>query len=128
MTSGLKYNLTRLFAIGMCLLVSFSRIYHGVHTLNQLLNGWVWGVALSYFFTDIYYDELVRFFFKIPTLSYYKLAWNKGTKIFYLSYIVGTFLWAVGRIINPIPDVWFANIEKNCGNTLKTNDVVDPES
>ena len=34
LTSGLKYNLSRFFAIGMCLLVSFSRIYHGVHTLN----------------------------------------------------------------------------------------------
>ena len=38
-----------------CFMIAFSRIYHGVHTYNQILLGWILGVSLHVFFCHVVY-------------------------------------------------------------------------
>ena len=56
--ASLKMKSSFAVAIVWILLVAFSRIYHGVHTINQILNGWIWGTCLYKLFCDILYDEI----------------------------------------------------------------------
>ena len=44
-----------------CFMIAFSRIYHGVHTYNQILLGWILGVALYFFFCHVVYNDIIRF-------------------------------------------------------------------
>jgi len=48
------------------ILIAFSRIWHAVHTLNQIFSGFIWGTALYVLYCDILYYELCRFIKNIP--------------------------------------------------------------
>lgn len=48
-------------AIVTILLTCVSRIWHAVHTLNQLFSGIIWGYGLYYLFCYILYYEIRRF-------------------------------------------------------------------
>ena len=56
---------TRIFSLAFTLLVvfmiAFSRIYHGVHTYNQILLGWGLGVLIYFLFCHVAYQRLTTF-------------------------------------------------------------------
>lgn len=55
---SIKYRISFIFIVVVILLISFSRIWHAVHTINQLSGGWIWGYGLYYLYSKILYVEL----------------------------------------------------------------------
>ena len=63
----------------VCLAIALSRIYHGVHTYNQILLGWGLGVLLYILFCHVAYHPLTTFVKQTYKYSIKELAWNRGT-------------------------------------------------
>lgn len=99
-----------------CFMIAFSRIYHGVHTYNQILLGWGLGLTLYVFFCHIVYDDLIRFTSKTHKRTWMKLIFNKGTMVFYIIYIIATFNFIFGDMIHPAPEEWIETIKRNCAS------------
>ena len=53
--------ITLAVTLTVCLAIAFSRIYHGVHTYNQIFAGWGLGVGLYYLFCHVAYHSLTHF-------------------------------------------------------------------
>ena len=103
-----------LTAIGV-LVVSFSRIWLGVHTLNQILNGWVWGFSLQLLFTDILYYEICRFVHSIYKRSPGRLVYNFGTRNYVFIFFLGSAIFYFSFILHPTPKEWVNKLNENCG-------------
>lgn len=93
----------------------FSRIWHAVHTFNQLFSGLVWGFGLYYLYCYILYYEIRRFVKSVRTRSIYKLVFNFGTKNFFILMIMGTAMYFIGSHLNPLPEEWNEKMRQNCG-------------
>ena len=81
--------------------IAFSRIYHGVHTYNQILLGWGLGVLLYVLFCHVAYVRLTRFVSKTYKYSIKELLWNRGAQIFYGFYGLAIFNFCFGELIHP---------------------------
>jgi membrane-associated phospholipid phosphatase len=100
--------------LSVVFLIAFSRIYHGVHTYNQILLGWALGGALHYFFCHVMYRDLTHFVGNIHRYSWKTLFFNKGTGFFYLIYAIAIFNFVFGEMIHPAPKEWADTIRTNC--------------
>ena len=92
-----------IFTLFTCFMIAFSRLYHGVHTYNQIMLGWGLGVALYFFFCHVVYNDLIRFVSKTHNHTWTKLIFNKGTMVFYTIYAIAIFNFFFGDIIHPTP-------------------------
>ena len=95
-------------------MIAFSRIYHGVHTYNQILLGWILGVTLHVFFCHVVYADMIRFISKTHKHSWSKLLFNKGTMVFYSIYAIAIFNFLFGDMLHPAPKEWIETIKRNC--------------
>jgi len=95
---------TFVLTIAGILLVAFSRIYHGVHTFNQIMNGFIWGVGLYMLYCDILYYHLCIFLHSINKKKWDYLLWNFGTKNFIIIYAMAIAMWIIGSIVHPMPE------------------------
>jgi len=102
------------FTIFTVFMIAASRIYHGVHTYNQILLGWILGVAIHYFFCRVVYTELITFVTRAHTYSLKQLLFNKGTFVFYTIYAIALFNFVFGDILHPAPTEWMDTIKLNC--------------
>lgn len=109
-----KHTSSFILTITIILLTSFSRIWHAVHTLNQLFSGFIWGFGLYYLFCYILYYEIRRFVQSIREMSWRKLVVNFGTKNFFFFLSLGTALYLIGSWTNPMSKEWQVMMEKNC--------------
>ena len=110
-----------------CFLIAFSRLYHGVHTYNQILLGWILGVALHVFFCHVVYADLIRFIKKTHKHTWSKLLFNKGTMVFYSIYAIAIFNFLFGDMIHPAPQDWIETIKRNCSE-FGAGSYDDPET
>jgi hypothetical protein len=119
---SLKYYLSLLVVVLIILLVGFSRVALGVHSLNQVLYGWLYGLWLAFFL----------FRFARPRLSAHIQALldpQSALAQHYLSYYfhLALLLWAtviVSSIFNflvarrdfplPPPQLWLDNMLSKC--------------
>lgn len=106
--------------------MSFSRIYNGVHTYNQVLNGLVWGFFIYYTFSHVVFYELCRFVNKVEKKSPSQLIWNPFIYANIFLYIVATSLFLYNSSWYPTPLEWISNIKKNCVTIEGLN--YDPEA
>ena len=104
--SPCKRRILLAFTLLICFLIAFSRIYHGVHTYNQILMGWTLGFSLYYFFCHVVYADIIRFCSQTHTYSWTKLLLNKGTCVFYSIYAMAIFNFLFGNMIHPMPKEW----------------------
>lgn len=123
---SLARNLSLAIAIASSFLVAFSRIWHAVHTLNQILNGFIWGTALYVLYCDILYYELCRFVHSLNKMNRKRLLWNFGTRNFLVIYSLAIAMYIIGSIVHPEPQEWRDNVEKNCG-PAPAHVTTDPE-
>ena len=112
---SLAHRLSLALVVALMLIVAFSRIYHGVHTFNQIINGWIWGVGLYVLYCDILHFELCRFVHSLKQKPWNELIWNFGTKNFFFIYSLAVSMYFIGSYLNPVPQEWLKNIEANCG-------------
>ena len=94
--------------------IAFSRIYHGLHTYNQILSGWALGVFLYVLFCHVAYKQLTTFVSQTHKYSIKQLAWNKGTQVFYTFYGLAIVNVCFGELIHPQPQEWIDHLNKNC--------------
>lgn len=99
-------------------LVIFSRLYAGVHTLNQLLNGTIWGVTLYWLFTRVFYYRIAEFVADVKHMPIYKLFFNPIIGMFYLMYACMIMVYLMGP--GEEEHIWLEKTKVNCPN-LKTN-------
>ena len=97
-----------LFTLLIIFAVACSRIYNGVHTYNQILSGWIFGVAIYWLYNHILYKEITMYIKLIKNKNWHQLFWNKGTKIFYIIVFLANLNFWVGDIIHPVPKEWMA--------------------
>ena len=102
------------FTLFICFLIAFSRIYHGVHTYNQILLGWIFGVSLYYFFCHVVYNDIIRFCSNTDQKSCTRLFFNNGTFAFYAIYSIAIFNFCFGNVIHPAPKEWTETVHQNC--------------
>ncbi len=95
-------------------MIAFSRIYHGVHTYNQILLGWILGVTLYFLFCHVLYNDMIRFVTRTHKYSARKLFFNPGTLVFYAIYAIAIFNFLFGNTIHPAPAEWSDKINRNC--------------
>lgn len=107
-------------AISATIVVSFSRIWLGVHTLNQILNGWVWGTCLYVLFSDVLYGVICRFVHSVQKRRFDTLAINFGTKNFSFIFGLGSVIFYLAPETFPVPPSWLESINKNCDTHLQT--------
>ncbi len=98
------------------LFIGFGRIYNGVHTYNQVIAGYAWGVCIYYTFAHILYFDVCRFISRIPSKTIGQLVWNPFTQTFIGGYILAIILYLYGSTYHPTPQIWLDNIQKNCVN------------
>lgn len=70
--------LTLIVTLTVCLAIAFSRLYHGVHTYNQIFAGWGLGIGLYYLFCHVAYYRLTEFVRHTYKYSIKQLVWNRG--------------------------------------------------
>lgn len=46
--------------IVVILLIAISRLYNGVHTYNQILLGWMLGIAIYYLYCHALYKDICQ--------------------------------------------------------------------
>lgn len=56
----LYFALLLILAIALTILIGFSRLYLGVHSFDQILYGWQWGLWFAFFYYYIFY-ELIKY-------------------------------------------------------------------
>jgi len=105
-----------LMTIVVILCIATSRLYNGVHTYNQILLGWILGVAIYYLYCHALYKEICMFVRNTHRKQWITLAFNKGTIVFYSCYALACFNMFYGNTLHPVPQEWLANIKKNCPN------------
>ena len=96
---------TRMYTLVMTLSVVFSiavsRIYHGVHTYNQIVLGWGLGFCVYWLFCHVAYARLTKYVSETHKYSIRELAWNRGSQVFYAFYAVAIFNFMFGELIHP---------------------------
>mmetsp|Transcript_30380 Transcript_30380/g.37396 ORF Transcript_30380/g.37396 Transcript_30380/m.37396 type:complete len:344 (+) Transcript_30380:343-1374(+) len=115
------------FTLFTCFLIAFSRIYHGVHTYNQILLGWMFGISLYYFFCHVVYNDMIRFCSQTDRKTCSELFFNNGTFVFYAIYAIAIFNFLFGNLIHPAPEEWAETINRNCSK-LSGQAYDDPET
>jgi len=85
-----------------------------VHTYNQIILGWILGVALHFFFCHVVYTDLIGFVSKTQTYTLRQLIFNNGTFVFYAIYAIATFNFFYGDILHPVPAEWLDTTKLNC--------------
>ena len=98
------------------MLIGASRLYNGVHTYNQILLGWILGIALYYLYCHALYKEICNFVRNTHRKTWFTLIFNKGTILFYIIYTLACFNLIYGNILHPMPQEWYETIRKNCPN------------
>ena len=98
----------------VCFAVAFSRIYHGVHTYNQILAGWALGVFLHVMFCHVLYEDLRNFVKTAHKSTFAELVFNKGTAVFYVIVMLAVLNFLFGNHFHPVPAEWPKHIEHNC--------------
>ena len=116
------------FTLLTVFMIAFSRIYHGVHTYNQILLGWILGVTLYFLFCHVVYNDLIFFISRTHTYTARKLLFNKGTFVFYSIYAIATFNFLFGNVIHPAPAEWSDTINRNCSALGPATSYDDPET
>ena len=106
------------FTLFTVFLIAASRIYHGVHTYNQIILGWILGVALHFFFCHVVYTDLIGFLSKTHTFTLGQLIFNNGTFVFYTIYAIATFNFFYGDILHPVPAEWLDTTKVNCAKLV----------
>lgn len=101
------------------MLIGASRLYNGVHTYNQILMGWILGIALYYLYCHALYKEICNFVRNTHRKQWCTLIFNKGTIAFYIIYALACFNLIYGNILHPMPQEWYDTIRKNCPNDLE---------
>ena len=51
-------------------ILGFSRVFKGVHTYNQVLNGFVQGIILSAIFVFVLYEDIFKFYVSLKHRSW----------------------------------------------------------
>ena len=98
----------------LILLTQFSRIWHGVHTFNQLLNGSIWGYAVHYLFCHILHYDISSFIRNIRAKSARQLLLNPGTLTFLSILLLTSALSRISFLVRPPSQDWLENMEVNC--------------
>ena len=86
--------------------MGFGRIYNGVHTYNQVISGYAWGMAVYFTLNHIFYHQICRFICDVQNKKLSQLAWNPFTKVFALGYMVALALYFYGSKYHPTPAEW----------------------
>lgn len=102
------------FTLVFIFCVAFSRIYHGVHTYNQILQGWVLGAALFFLYSRILYRDITGFVTRVHCKSFRELLVNKGTCVYVALVCLANFNLLFGESIHPVPIEWHNTIRQNC--------------
>ena len=84
-------------------LISLSRIYMGVHTLNQILSGLISGLCINMLLCDIFYYEITRFVNQVSKKRFSKVVCNFGTQNFIFLYSIAIAMVIIGMVIYPMP-------------------------
>jgi hypothetical protein len=100
------------------LLVGVSRIYHGVHTYNQILLGWAFGLFIFLTFCRILFVDIERFVLNINKMAYKDLIWNRGTQVALAIYVIAHLNFFYGDDLHPVPSHWKEKMISNCQGKL----------
>jgi len=116
-------NLLKYLSLSLTILIviaiGVSRLYMGVHTLNQIFSGWILGLFIHILFCDILNDELTTFVHHVHRYSVWELFWNKGTISFYTFNLIAFFNFYFGETLHPVPAEWEPQIAKNCQHLVR---------
>lgn len=91
-------------------MIGISRVYHGVHTVDQILNGWIWGFGVYMLFAEVWYYRICVWVHSVNKKKWYQLLWNTGTKVFILFYVSVYSAYFVGSNINPVDKEWIEKL------------------
>lgn len=123
-----KHTTSFILSILVITLTCFSRIWHAVHTINQLFSGLIWGFGVYYLFCYILYYEIQKFVKSVRSRPMRKLIFNFGTKNFFILMSMGTAMYFIGSKFNPQPEEWEQKIIQNCSKQIgKPNQTTDAE-
>lgn len=119
-------------AVTLTFLIGLARFYVGVHTLNQIVYGWLWGLWLAFYFhfvlreTTLGHIKHLTCSDKLPTRAkYFFLASLFAIGVF-LSQIA-TYL-IVEAVFTPDP-FWLQMIADKCGkNVNEDKDILNYKS
>ena len=103
--------------IALILILGASRIYNGVHTYNQVLAGYAWGLLTYATLCHVFYYEVCVFINTIKTKKLIELLWSPFIKMFVLANIAAFGLYFLNIELNPIPTTWIQHIAINCSPT-----------
>lgn len=67
----------------LILVIGASRIYNGVHTYNQVIQGYVWGIVTYLTFCHICYDYICRFLENTKRKTVSELIFNPLITLFF---------------------------------------------
>jgi len=110
------YVLSFQFVLALLLAIAATRIYNGVHTIDQILNGWIWGFVIFYTCSIVFDKFLRNFVHRIRNRSALKLVWNAVTKMFLAGLVICLTCFVYINIYYSTPLEWFDNLMRNCPN------------
>ncbi len=110
-----KYACLVVIIINM-LVIGASRIYNGIHTYNQVISGYAWGLLTYASLCHVFYHDIEKFVNSIKTKTSRQLLFNPFMAVFAIVQVLSVFCYLYNRTYNPIPEKWIQNIEKNCNS------------
>eukprot|EP00347_Sterkiella_histriomuscorum_P012454 403368512 len=124
--SKLLYAFLLFLAVALFILVGFSRFYLNVHTFNQIVYGWTFGIWLAFYFHFCMRDILMKHIENISERKEYQVPYMNCISISFLIFVavfmsqVATYL-IVEETFTADPK-WIRNIYIKCGkDTTKKN-------
>ena len=114
-------------------LVGYSRYFFGLHSFNQILLGWVYGIGFTVYFyyilnsKDLIVDRLILFFDKIS--KYSKIKFRINCSICLTFFLIVTFLvpWIIFYVYDKRDDIdqtYIDNMINKCGIDYINNNLL----
>lgn len=110
-----KYTALVIIIINM-LVIGASRIYNGIHTYNQVISGYAWGLLAYLSLCHVFFHDIAKFVNSIQTKTARQLIFNPYIGIFLVGHALSIASYFYNCAYNPIPEKWIQHIEKNCSS------------
>lgn len=92
--------------ISLAIILGLSRIYNGVHTYNQVISGFTWGLITYTSLCHVFYQYITTFVTNVKTMSAWLLATSPFIRLFIASHLLAIGLYEYNIAFNPIPESW----------------------
>ena len=97
------------------LFTGVSRVYEGMHSVDQVLSGIVQGAIVAYLFAEVLYEYMLDLFDHLGELSYFQVVVGNAYGLtMFLGNVASLILYFYSDSNYTVPEEWLTTIQTKC--------------